>query len=65
MSGWGAARGLNWYSLSAHRGWLRGRSSKRRSEKARPVALVEVVPELVVPETVAAGRYRIELGDAE
>jgi len=50
MSAWCRARGLNWYSLSAFKGWL--------ATRGQGVELAEVV--LAEPGP-AVGRYRLEL----
>jgi hypothetical protein len=53
MSQWCEDRGLNWYSLNAHKG---------REASLPRVAFAEVV--LADAEVVASvGRYRVELGD--
>ena len=54
MSAWCTARGLNWYSLSTHRNWLRAEQRGRAT-----VRMVEV--ELAAP--VVAATYRVDLGD--
>ena len=51
MSTWCEARGLNWYSLSAYKGWLETRCASK-------VAFAEVVVAEATPEP----RYRIEVG---
>ena len=57
MSVWCAARGLNWYSLSAYQGWARGR------QRGPALQLVEVELPVEVP-TAPVVRYRIELNSA-
>ena len=51
MSAWCSARGLNRYSLSTHRNWL-------RASRGATVRMVEV--ELPAPIT---STYRVDLGD--
>ena len=72
MSTWCAARGLNWYSLSGHRGWVLSglKAGPRRSRTGPPTAGKELqLVEVALPATVTAeastsnGRYRIERGD--
>lgn len=61
MSSWCAARGLSWYSLSAHKGWL---ATRRDSEPCGEVAFAEVVLEESLQTVVpTGGRYRVKLGD--
>ena len=60
MSTWCAARGLNWYSLSAYKGWLFTRWEKQPVED---VVFAEVVLDEVAADEPNAGRYRIEIGD--
>jgi len=58
MATWCAARGINWYSLSAFKGWPR--------RKPRPTATfleveVQAAPVRHVP--ASASRYRVVLGE--
>ena len=60
MSKWCAARGLNWYSLSAYKGWL---CTRWDDEHVAEAGFAEVlVNEPATPEP-EGGRYRIELDD--
>lgn len=66
MSSWCAARGLNWYSLSAYKGRLATiLDRKSRGEVAfSEVAFAEVVVNEPVERLVPiGGRYRVELGE--
>ncbi len=61
LSTWCEARGLNWYSLSAYKGWLYTRWEE--DEPHSDMVFTEVValePTAVGP---GGGRYRIELGE--
>lgn len=61
MSRWCAARGLNWYSLSAYKGWL---CTRLGGDPPAEVAFAEVVVETpVVAQPPRTGRYRVELGE--
>lgn len=55
MAAWCAARGINWYSLSAYKGWP-GRRADRFVE-------VEVEPTSLVRRLPSASRYRVVLGE--
>lgn len=57
MSQWCGARGLNWYSLSAFKGWMR---SRRCSSETIDLRFAEVVVEQ--PAVLEPARYRVELG---
>ena len=72
MSTWCAARGLNWYSLSGHRGWVLSgqKAGPRKPRTGPPAAGTELqLVEVALPATVTArapasnSRYRIERGD--
>jgi hypothetical protein len=54
MSAWCASRGLNWYSLSAFKGW--------RGVRTDPPAFAELVVATPVPFEAGAARYRVEVG---
>lgn len=58
LTKWCAARGLNWYSLSAFKGW---RGPARNAE--HQVAFAEVVVEGDLEAVPTGGRYRVELGN--
>lgn len=55
MADWCAARRINWYSLSAYKGWP-GRRGVRFVE-------LEVEPTAVVHQRPAPSRYRVVLGE--
>lgn len=59
MSTWCAARGLNWYSLSAYKGWL---FTRWDDEPGKDLVFAEVVVGDVEASATQGGRYRIELG---
>jgi hypothetical protein len=54
MSSWCAARGLNWYSLSAYKGWR---------ERASAPAMLHLA-EVVVRQAPQPATYRVLLGSA-
>lgn len=55
MAGWCAARGINWYSLSAYKGW---------PSRVRPRFIeVEVEPTAIVRRQPPPNRYRVVLGE--
>ena len=60
MSRWCAARGLNWYSLSAYKGWL---ATRLDAEPGAEVTFAEVVQEPVETFVPTGGRYRVDLGN--
>ncbi len=60
MSTWCAARGLNWYSLSAYKGWL---FTRWDDEPVEDLVFAEVVVDDVEATASKGCRYRIELGD--
>jgi len=61
MSRWCAERGLNWYSLSAYKGWL---CTRWGSDPPAEVAFAEVVVDApVVAQPPRTGRYCVELGE--
>ena len=59
MSTWCAARGLNWYSLSAYKGWL---FTRWEDEPAQDMVFAEVVVDDAGTDVPNGSRYRIELG---
>ena len=60
MSKWCEARGLNWYSLSAYKGWLFTRWEDE-DEPHPDMVFTEMVA--LEPAAGLGGRYRIELGE--
>ena len=60
MSRWCAVRGLNWYSLSAYKGWLATRwDAEPGGEESFAEVVVNERGDTFVP---IGGRYRVELG---
>ena len=60
LTKWCAARGLNWYSLSAFKGW---RGTARNAEPHVSFAEVVVEADFEAVPIGGVGRYRVELGN--
>ena len=60
MSAWCEKRGINWYSLSAFKGWYRGPAT---GTELVEVELRSELPPVEVPNSAPAARYRIVVGD--
>lgn len=58
MSTWCGRRGINWYSLSAYRGWR-----DRDRDRGERVELVEVLRHDAIPVVASPARYHIAIRD--
>lgn len=64
MSKWCADRGLNWYSLSASKGWLCTRWETEVTTPTEQMFAEVVVESPIESKAPSCGRYRVELGDS-